>query len=401
MKIVIGHDAFYPNVDGASYFTQRLAIYLKKAGHEVFIIANSQTVSSHSDVFHGMPMLRLGSSTIFVNDYRLYIPTPLKTAKLKKAIKQFDPDMVHIQGNFPLDQAIFEAARDLNLPVVATNHTMPQNMSHYLPLPSGGKKLADKMFYYTMKRFYMKCDRLTTPTVTACDYLYKTGVTKEITPISCGIDLEIFNAQAEHTDLKNKYAIPAGKNILFVGRMDREKKVDVLIRAMELIVKAVPATNLVLVGKGEEREDWEKLAAELGLSQRVIFTGFVPDEELASVYALADCFAIACPVELQSIATMQAMAIGLPVVAVNVMALPELVHHDENGYLFDDEDYQATAKFLIKLLTDDKLRLMMGQKSLEIIKQHDINNTIRQFEKVYAEAIEINKETLKKTLPMD
>jgi len=391
MKIVIGHDAFYPNVDGASYFTQRLALYLKKAGHDIFVIANSQTTSSHSDVYHGIPMFRLGSSPIFVNDYRLYIPTLFKTAKLKKAIKGFGPNMVHIQGNFPLDQAIFEAARDLALPVVATNHCMPQNMSHYLPLSSRGKKLADKVFYYTMKKFYMKCDRLTTPTVTARDYLYNTGVTKEVTPISCGIDLEIFNARAEHADLKKKYVIPAGKNILFVGRLDKEKKVEVLIRAMELIVKAVPETNLILVGKGEEREDWEKLAAELGLSERIIFTGFVPDEDLPGIYALADCFAIACPLELQSIVTMQALAMGLPVVAVREMALPELVRHGENGYLFANGDYRAAAKFLIKLLNDDKQRLIMGEKSLKIIKPHDINNTIKQFEKVYEEAIEINK----------
>jgi glycosyltransferase involved in cell wall biosynthesis len=397
MKIVIGHDAFYPNVDGASYFTQRLAIYLKKAGHEIFIIANSQTVRSHRDEYHGMPMLRLGSSTIFVNDYRLYIPTPLKTAKLKKAIKEFGPDMVHIQGNFPLDQAIFEAARDLGLPVVATNHAMPQNMSHYLPLPSGGKKLANKMFYYTMKRFYMKCDRLTTPTVTARSYLYDTGVTKEVLPISCGIDLEIFNFSGKYADLRKKYAIPAGKNILFVGRQDREKKVDVLIRAMELIVKAEPTANLVLVGKGEEKEDWEKLAADLGLSQRVIFTGFVPDEDLPGIYALADCFAIACPFELQSIVTMQAMAMKLPVVAVREMALPELVHHGENGYLFADDDYEAAAKYLIKLLADNEFRKKLAEKSLEIIQSHDIKNTIKRFEKVYEEAIEINKKRLVET----
>ena len=398
MKIVIGHDAFYPNVDGASYFTQHLAVYLKKAGHEIFIVANSQTVSTHSDIYHDIPMLRLGSSTIFVNDYRLYIPTPLKSAKLKKTIKQFKADVVHIQGNFPLDQTIFEAARDLGLPVVATNHAMPQNMSHYLPLPSGGKKIADKMFYYTMKKFYMKCDRLTTPTVTAKEYLHSTGVTKEVTPISCGIDLEIFNFSGKYTDLRKKYAIPAGKNILFVGRLDREKKVDVLIRAVELIVRAAPDTNLVLVGKGEERDDWEKLAAELGLSQRVIFTGFVPDEDLPGIYALADCFAIACPFELQSIATMQGMAMGLPVVAVGLMALPELVHHGENGYLFGDGDYEAVAKYLVRLLADDSLRKKMSEKSLEIIKLHDIKNTISQFEKVYAESIEINKKTITKQL---
>jgi glycosyltransferase involved in cell wall biosynthesis len=165
---------------------------------------------------------------------------------------------------------------------------------------------------------------------------------------------------------------------------------------MELVVKAEPATNLILVGKGEEREDWEKLAAELGLSQRIIFTGFVPDEDLPGIYALADCFAIACPLELQSIVTMQALAMGLPVVAVGVMALPELVHHGENGYLFGDNDYKAAAKFLIKLLQDDTLRKTMGEKSLEIIKPHDIDNTIKQFEKVYGEAIEINKQRITK-----
>jgi len=101
----------------------------------------------------------------------------------------------------------------------------------------------------------------------------------------------------------------------------------------------------------------------------------------------ADVFIIAGIAELQSIVTMEAMASGLPVVAVNAMALPELVHNEENGYLFSDGDNQALARKVIAILSDNKLSARMSQKSLEIIKAHDINKTTEKYESLYNEII--------------
>jgi len=90
---------------------------------------------------------------------------------------------------------------------------------------------------------------------------------------------------------------------------------------------------------------------------------------------------------LQSIVTMEAMASGLPVVAVNAMALPELVHDGENGYLFSDGDSQMLAEKVIVILSNHPMRAQMSKKSLEIIKDHDINKIIEKYESIYNEIV--------------
>jgi glycosyltransferase involved in cell wall biosynthesis len=150
-------------------------------------------------------------------------------------------------------------------------------------------------------------------------------------------------------------------------------------------VSRVTSVHLVLAGIGKEKQNLEELAGELGIQQAVTFTGFVPDEDLPNIYGLADLFVTAGIAELQSIVTMEAMASGLPVVAVNAMALPELVHDGENGYLFSDGDSQMLAEKVIAILSDQGTRAEMSKRSLGIIQDHDINKTIEKYESIYSE----------------
>jgi glycosyltransferase involved in cell wall biosynthesis len=158
-----------------------------------------------------------------------------------------------------------------------------------------------------------------------------------------------------------------------------------------MILRAVPdisrvtGIHLVLAGMGKEKRNLEELAEKLSIQQTVTFTGFVPDEDLQNIYRVADLFVTAGVAELQSIVTMEAMASGLPVVAVNAMALPELVHDGENGYLFSDGDGQMFAEKVIAILSDQAMWAKMSEKSLEIIRDHDINKTIEEYESIYSE----------------
>jgi glycosyltransferase involved in cell wall biosynthesis len=116
---------------------------------------------------------------------------------------------------------------------------------------------------------------------------------------------------------------------------------------------------------------------------RISFLGFIPDKDLAPLYRLADVFAIPSEAELQSLATMEAMACGLPVVAADAYALPELVHHDINGFLFQRGNSEEMAQFLDVLVIDKELRKQMGSKSLEIIANHDRTQVLDQWEALY------------------
>ena len=166
--------------------------------------------------------------------------------------------------------------------------------------------------------------------------------------------------------------------------MDKEKRVEVILHALSEILRT-NNVHLVLAGIGEEKQNLEILSEKLDVQKSVTFTGFVPDEDLQNIYRVADIFVIAGIAELQSIVTMEAMASGLPIVAVNAMALPELVHDGKNGFLFPIDDNQTLAQKVTTILLDNKLQKKMSEESLEIIKAHDMNQIIKKYESIYYE----------------
>jgi glycosyltransferase involved in cell wall biosynthesis len=131
------------------------------------------------------------------------------------------------------------------------------------------------------------------------------------------------------------------------------------------------------------RPTLERLVRSLGIAAHVTFTGFVPDEDLPSLYCIASVFVMAGNAELQSIATMEAMASGMPIVAVDAQALPELVHDGENGFLFPDGRCDRLAACAISLFRDEQLRRRLGERSLQLIQAHDLGNIVTQFESLY------------------
>jgi glycosyltransferase involved in cell wall biosynthesis len=138
------------------------------------------------------------------------------------------------------------------------------------------------------------------------------------------------------------------------------------------------------VGGGDQRKNLEVLTRQLGLSDRVEFVGRASDEKLRSLYSQASLFVISSIAELQSIATMEAMASALPVVAADAVALPHLVHNGENGYLFPPGDVDALTDRITRVLTaSPEERLRMQQASLDMVAVHDINRTLDTFEALY------------------
>jgi glycosyltransferase involved in cell wall biosynthesis len=171
--------------------------------------------------------------------------------------------------------------------------------------------------------------------------------------------------------------------IVFVGRITGEKQLDKLIRAFARLDPALK-TKLVLVGHGEEEAHLRSLAAQLGVGDSVTITGFVSNEVLRAHLTSATVFAMPSIAELQSIATMEAMASGLPIVAANAMALPHLVHHKQNGFLFEPGDIDELARRLGDILTMPQDRLdEFKRESLTIVEAHDINRTLDTFEALY------------------
>jgi glycosyltransferase involved in cell wall biosynthesis len=122
------------------------------------------------------------------------------------------------------------------------------------------------------------------------------------------------------------------------------------------------------------------MAADRGLGGRLRFVGYLPDHTLPDLYRLASVYFITSPVELQSISTLEAMATGLPVVAVRAGALPELVHDGRNGHVVEPGDCRAAAVRLQEILTDAAKRGKMASESRAIARRHDVQVTIDHYE---------------------
>jgi glycosyltransferase involved in cell wall biosynthesis len=224
-------------------------------------------------------------------------------------------------------------------------------------------------------RILRKIDTVTTPTKRAADLLEKAAGVSGVLAISCGIDASRF---ANDSPVQNSSPVA-----LFLGRLDDEKRVDVLLKAVAKLT-AHPTLRVELVGDGGERERLKKLAGTLGIADRVSFLGHVKDEELPGIYERATVFVMPSIAELQSIATMEAMASGRPVIGADAMALPHLVHDGDNGYLFPPGDVDALADRLARILTADQTELnRLSENSLHLIQAHDINRTVKIFEDLY------------------
>jgi glycosyltransferase involved in cell wall biosynthesis len=277
--------------------------------------------------------------------------------------------------------------RKEGIPVIGTVHVQPENMLMSVDKAKFLMGTLEKLAWFYIKNVFNRCDYITSPTQTAIDMLKDNGITASARPISSGIDLNIFNPENDGIYLRNRYGIPDKPVILYTGRISGEKRLDVLVSAMPDVLGTIDA-HLVICGNGREKENVEAMVGKLGISENVTFTGFLSTEEFPDIYSLADVFAMPSESELQSIVTLEALASGLPVVAANKDALPEIVKNPENGFLFEPGDEKALSEQIITILTDDALKNKMGSYSLKLVQSHSIENTILKFENLYIEAID-------------
>lgn len=383
MKVLIAADFYYPQANGCAYFAHRLALHLQKSGVEVMVIAPSETMKYSATVRDGIHVFGIRSFPIlyFYSSLRFCV-LPFYNKKIEEVIDEFKPDVIHCQFHFAINRAVIQVAQRKNIPMVATNHFLPDSMFPYLPFSKWLKPVFSWLAWRKFAKVYRKVHQITTPTHTAAAVIQRFFV-KQVLPISCGIDLTRFKTDTNKQSLYPKYNIPENKNILlYVGRLDKEKNLDLIIKASASAIKK-SNFHLVIAGTGTIENDLIKLAAQLNFSHHMTLTGFVQNEDLAALYCLADCFIIASTAELQSIVTMEAMACGLPVIAANAVALPELVKHSENGYLFQPNDIQDAADKIVEIFNHSELREQMGHKSQEIVKKHDIEKVLPQFMQVY------------------
>ena len=380
MRIVIGCDTFPPDINGAARFAERLAGGLVRRGHEVHIIAPafSKVHGTFTETHDGVEMTvhRIKSVRWYAHATLRYVWPYTFQRKANRLLQEIKPDAVHSQSQLIVGRYLSRAAKKQGIRLVATNHIMPENLIRYtVVIPNFFKKTAMKLAWKDAGRVLRLADYVTTPTRRAADLLEAASGLSGVLAISCGIDASKFANTSATTNKPPR--------VLFVGRLDYEKHIHNLLRAVGSLPESL-GVLVEIVGDGSERKALTALAEELGIASRVKFLGHVSEEELPRAYERATVFAMPSIAELQSIATMEAMASGRPVVAADAMALPHLVHDGDNGYLFAPDDVAMFADRLNRILTADDVELeRLSENSLHLIQAHDINRTLEIFEGLY------------------
>jgi 1,2-diacylglycerol 3-alpha-glucosyltransferase len=336
-------DSYLPTRDGVVTSLLLTKRELERMGHTVYVFAPDP--ADPSDREEGVHYFR----SIGFHRYSGY-RIPLFPTDKCHILEGLDVDLIHVHGL--MFQAVrgMLAGRALRKPVVLTFHTMVTEAArfyNFTPFPEWVIQLG--MWTY-LRTILHRAEVVIAPTVAIKNELKRYAPhIKRLEVIPTGVDLDRFNPRIDGSEVRRRYGLEGKKVILHLGRIAWEKNIDLVVRGFALLSAHEPEARLLLVGEGPAKEHVRGLVEELGIEERVIFTGFVPDPELPQFYAACDVLTLASKFETQGLVILEAMAVGKPVSGIRYRAVAELVREGENGELFEETPYswsQATLRLL-------------------------------------------------------
>jgi glycosyltransferase involved in cell wall biosynthesis len=356
-----------------------------RRGHTVTMVTASRVGDASREEDEGVILERVHS---WPNPYWSEGRFPITSLKqFREIMDAAKPDIVHSHDSGLLGFQLVREDREGEVPKVLTCHFLPEYVSRYIGWIDSLKRPIEKTVWEVAVRLLNQFDRVIFPTSTQRQAFLKNGLLARTTVISNGVDISRYHPGMNGDgDIARRYKLPRGPRILFVGRVAKDKEIDILIKAMAL-PWSVNGAHLLIVGRGDDRSRLGELARSEQLEHCTHFLGFVPEEDLPALYREIDIFTIAATVEVQSIPTLQAVASAKPVVAVDAAALPELVHDGENGYLVPPRDPLAMGRALNRLLGDSNRVQQFGKTSLEISREHAEEATFDAYESLYEQLL--------------
>ena len=338
MRIAIFTDTYPPYINGVSTSTFNLANALKARGHEVLVVAPRPTDGKMEKI--GDVLYIPGIDLKKLYGFRL---TNIFSNKPLKLIKNFKPDIIHNQTDFTIGMFARRCAKKLKVPIVYTYHTSYEDYTYYIT-----RGIMDR-FAKRIVRTYSSdlAGRMTeyiTPSEKTKEYIRQIGSDIYINVIPTGIDFSIFKSdqidQQRVAEFRKEHNIkPNTKVFLLLGRIAKEKSMDVSLRGIALYHKKHPEVDVkvLVVGGGPFKEELELIAEELGISSLVDFIGEVSGLEVPFYYYLADIYTSASITETQGLTFMEAMAAGRIVLARFDSNLTGTIVNGKTGFFFTDD----------------------------------------------------------------
>ena len=379
MRIGIFSETYAPYISGLVTSEMMLKKALEKQGHEVYVVtANLESFKYNYD--EEERVLKIPGIPTGIYDSRMTSIYPIPAVN---KIKSWKLDVIHSQTEFAIGTFARLIAKQYNIPLVHTYHTMYEDYIYYIT--KGYFEKSSKKLVEYLTKFY--CDKTATELIVPTSKTYKLfkekyKVEKNINIIPTGIEVERFYKESINLKelLELKKTLNIGKKdfvLLFVGRLGEEKNVEFLIKAHKELVKEDPNIKLIIVGDGPDKEKYEELTSKLELEKNIIFTGKAAWEEMPYYYHIADVFVTASKTETQGLTVIEAMASNLIPVCMKDEAFESMITDELNGLLF------RTQEEYIK----DIMRLHDNPNELEVFNRQARIQAETYSSKYYADRV--------------
>lgn len=386
MNIALFTDTYLPDINGVATSTHILKTELKKHGHQVLIVTtilpqDSDYQDEDQDVLRlpGLDLKKLYG----------YRASNIFSFKGMRELKEFDPDIIHIQTEFGIGIFGKIAGEILDIPVCYTYHTMWADYSHYIA-PGNIKAVdyaAKKIIEKISKIYGDSCTELIVPSQKTADILREYGISNSIHVIGTGLQLEQFSIKNKDQQLMDKivqqYQLDDCFVVTFLGRIAPEKSIEILIDAMKDIVKQSSSIRLMIVGGGPQLDELKQIVQDNGLSSYIFFTGAKEAEQVPSYYHVSNLFVSASITETQGLTFIEAMASGIPVLARYDKNLDGVIIDGKNGYFFKDKDDLVNK--IIELSQADLTDL--SQSAVQHASQYSSENFYNKIISTYQQAL--------------
>ena len=382
MRIGLFTDAYYPIISGVSISVDILVKELTKLGHEVHVITNDHEHAQKEPNVYRVKGFRLPMKGL--EEYRIGKVTRKKVKELDK----LNLDVIHCHTEFTMGRLGRRAARRNDIPVVHTYHTMYEDYVHFVskwltkPL-----RLISKWY---SKSFANQADKVIFPTVKVKRTFDRYGFNKEGLVIPTGIYVNQFHPSTFPNGsidaLRSSLGLKKDQFVmLFLGRLSREKSVDVLIDGFFDVLQKHPDARLVLVGDGPDRTQFQDRIKKYGIEDHVIFTGMVPPDQVPRYYQLADVFVNFSTTETQGLTYYEALASGVPLIVKYDDNLEDVVINGKNGYTFtEDSDFVGLVSDYIN---HSSVQEKMKANTIESVQKYSALSYAKQVEEIYLDVI--------------
>ncbi|MBL1150758.1 MAG: glycosyltransferase family 4 protein [Armatimonadetes bacterium] len=376
LRVAVFSDSYTPIVNGVSISIEALVEELRARGHSVHIFTSA--FPRHKDRDANVYRMR-SIRTPFTRDYPLAVPPFYGTLR---QFRRHTFDIIHTHTPFTVGFVGLRWAESHDLPIVSTYHTLYEKYAHYIPyFPKWYtfNKIRKHTRYY-----YNLCDHVIVPSEAALRSLRRNEIRTPITIIPTGIRL---NPKVTQQEARLRVgARQDEKMLLYVGRIAKEKNMDVLVHAAKLILDARDDARLWIVGDGPYRAQCQMLVRNLGIGDRVLFTGFVPRSEVSQYYIASDMFVFTSMTETQGLVIGEAMAHGVPAVAVHGGGASLAVEEDVNGFVVPNSP-RDFAECVLRILSNPSLHGRLSEGAKRSAKAFSMSDMCNQVLEVYESAI--------------